>query len=98
VVDVPSSTKPPHISGRVRVGRKLSAGHGAWTFSPRSYRFQWLRCNARGTSCSSIHHATHSRYKLTKQDARHRLRVRVTAKNAAGSAAATSAASARVAH
>jgi hypothetical protein len=95
VLDVPSATKAPHISGRARVGKKLSGSHGTWTYSP-SYRYQWLRCNGQGTRCSSIHRATRSTYKPTKHDAGHRVRLRVTATNAAGSAVAVSAASSRV--
>jgi hypothetical protein len=97
VIDVPVRTKAPHVSGRAKVGKKLSGSHGSWTFSP-SYHYQWLRCNARGGSCSSIRKATHATYKLTRGDFRHRLRLRVTAANAAGSRTATSAASARVHH
>jgi hypothetical protein len=95
VVDVPAATKAPHISGRARVGKKLSGGRGVWTYSP-AFAYQWLRCNAHGASCKRISHATHAKYKLTKRDAKHRLRLRVTATNAAGSVKATSAASARV--
>jgi hypothetical protein len=95
VVDVPTVTKAPHISGRARVAKKLSGSHGSWTYSP-TYAYQWLRCNAHGASCRSITHATHAKYKLTKRDAKHRLRLRVTATNAAGSVKAISAASARV--
>jgi hypothetical protein len=95
VVDLPSATKAPHISGRARVGKKLSGNHGTWTYSP-GYRYQWLRCNGHGAGCSSIHRATRSTYKPTKHDAGHRLRLRVTATNAAGSAFADSAASSRV--
>ncbi len=98
VVDVPAATKPPHVSGRARVGKKLTGSTGSWTFSPTGYRYQWLRCNAHGGSCSSIGHATHAKYKLTKRDSGHRLRVGVTASNAAGSKAATSGASARIKH
>jgi hypothetical protein len=95
VVDVPAATKAPHISGRARVGKKLSGGRGVWTYSP-AFAYQWLRCNAHGASCKRISRATHAKYKLTKRDAKHRLRLRVTATNAAGSVKATSAASARV--
>jgi hypothetical protein len=98
VVDVPAATKAPHVSGRAKVGKKLSGGTGSWTYSPTGYRYQWLRCNAHGGGCSSIGHATNAKYKLTKRDFGHRLRVRVTAVNAAGSKAATSGASARVKH
>jgi hypothetical protein len=97
VVDVPAARKAPHISGRARVDKKLSGSHGSWTFAPTHYSYRWMRCNAHGGSCSSIHHATHPTYKLTTRDAGHRLRLSVTATNAAGSRVATSAASARVA-
>jgi hypothetical protein len=95
VVDVPAATKAPRISGRARVGKKLSGSHGSWTYSP-TYRYQWLRCNAHGARCKNIRHATHARYKLTRRDAEYRLRLRVTATNAAGSVRVTTAASARV--
>jgi hypothetical protein len=95
VVGVPAATKAPHISGRARIGKKLSGSHGAWTYSP-AFAYQWLRCNAHGASCRRISHATHAKYKLTKRDAKHRLRLRVTATNAAGSVKAISTASARV--
>jgi hypothetical protein len=98
VVTTPKVKKAPHISGRARVGKKLSGSTGSWTGPPTSYRYQWLRCNARGGGCSSIGGATHSKYKLTKHDAGHRLRLRVKAVNAAGSKTSTSAATARVGH
>jgi hypothetical protein len=95
VVDVPAATKAPHISGRARVGKKLLGSHGTWTYFP-AFAYQWLRCSAHGASCKSISHATHATYRLTKRDAKHRLRLRVTATNAAGRVKAISAASARV--
>jgi hypothetical protein len=97
VVGVPAQTKPSHISGRARVGKKLSGSRGSWAYSPTAYRYQWLRCNAHGASCSNIHSATHPTYRLVKRDAGHRLRLRITATNAAGSTTALSSASARVA-
>jgi len=97
VIDLPALTRAPHISGHARVGKKLSGSHGAWTYGPR-YRFQWLRCNGHGASCRKVPHATRASYKLTARDFRHRLRLRVTATNAAGSLVATSPASARVGH
>jgi hypothetical protein len=98
VVDVPAATTAPHISGHAHVGKKLTGSHGSWTYSPTSYRLQWLRCDAQGGSCKSIRRATHPTYKLTSHDAKHRLRFRVTATNAVGSTVATSAATARVKH
>jgi hypothetical protein len=94
-VDVPAVQKAPRISGRARVGKKLSGSHGSWTYAP-SYAYKWLRCNSHGGRCSTIRHATRSTYRLTRRDAGHRLRLRVTVTNAAGSKAAVSAASSRV--
>ena len=96
VVAAPRVKKAPHISGRARTGRRLSANHGLWTGPPASYRYQWLRCNTRGGSCVRIRRATHSTYRVGRPDAGHRLRIRVTAANAAGSRRATSQGTARV--
>ena len=96
IVAIPHIRKAPHISGRARVGGRLSASHGSWTGPPKNYRYQWLRCNAHGATCVRIRDATHSAYRVTQQDAEHRLRVRVTAVDAAGSRLATSHASADV--
>jgi hypothetical protein len=96
VVAVPRARKTPQISGHARVGRRLSADRGSWSGPPKSYRYQWLRCNARGGSCLRIRHATHLRYRLTSLDAQHRLRVRVTAVDAAGRRTASSRATPRV--
>jgi hypothetical protein len=98
VVASPSAKKPPHISGNAKVGKKLSGSHGTWTNSPTGYHFQWLRCNAHGGACGLIGGATHSSYRLASHDAGHKLRLRVTATNAAGSRTATSASTGRVAH
>jgi hypothetical protein len=92
----PEVTTLPHIKGRARVGSKLSGSRGSWSFSPTGFRYQWLRCSAHGRNCSSIRHATHPTYKLTRADVGHRLRLRVTATNSAGSKAASSATSGRV--
>jgi hypothetical protein len=93
----PTGKKAPRISGQSRVGRRLAASKGTWDGPPQTYRFQWLRCTARGGSCVAVRGATHASYRLTKHDAGHRLRVRVTAANTVGRATATSRATARVA-
>jgi hypothetical protein len=96
VVLTPHAEKGPAVTGRARVGRRLAASKGAWSGPPKTVRFQWLRCNARGGSCVAIRGATHASFRLTRHDAGRRLRVRVTAVNAAGRATATSRATARV--
>jgi hypothetical protein len=97
VVGVPASRKAPHITGHAEIGRRLTAGRGSWSGPPTTYRFQWLRCSAGGGSCVRISRATHAKYRLTKRDAKHRLRVRVTAANVAGTKMVTSRSTARVA-
>jgi len=96
VIDAPAVTKAPYISGQARVGRYLSGRLGLWMYAPSGYRYQWMRCNAHGGRCLSIRRATRSTYKLTRHDAGHRLRVRVTATNTVGGTAAISAVSARI--
>ena len=93
---MPAASATPHISGRARVGKKLTASKGSWSGTPAAYRFQWLRCSAQGGSCKTIGKATKSAYKVTKKDAKHRLRVRVTAVNGAGLGIAISRPTARV--
>ena len=53
---------------------------------------QWRRCDADGLNCVDIGGATGPTYVLTATDLGHRIRVRVTATNAAGSRSAESAA------
>jgi hypothetical protein len=96
VTGSPVATTPPQISGKAKVGKSLTATRGTWTGPPQTYRFQWLRCSGGGSSCKAIGKATKSKYKLTKKDAKHRLRVRVTASNTAGTKAALSRATAKV--
>jgi hypothetical protein len=94
----PSNTVVPVISGTVRDGQTLSASTGEWAgTSPISYTYQWESCNSAGESCSNISGATSSTYVLGHGDVGTTLRVLVTATNSAGSATATSEASAMVA-
>jgi calcineurin-like phosphoesterase family protein/fibronectin type III domain protein len=93
----PQLTKAPQVSGHAVVGRRLLASHGRWTGRPKTYRYQWLRCNAKGRSCVRIRRAVRSSYRIKRHDTGHRLRIRVMAVNAAGSRLATSRATGHVA-
>jgi hypothetical protein len=87
----PKPTQEPIISGTAQEGETLKASTGTWTStSPITYSYQWLRCDAKGAGCSNIGGANSSTYQVRKADVGHRLRVRVTAKNADGSANSTS--------
>jgi hypothetical protein len=92
VVRLPRPATKPRIVGKPLVGKRLSAGHGAWTGPPARYEYRWLRCSRQGGECVPIKRANGITYRPTEHDAGHRLRVRVIAANAAGSARATSAA------
>lgn len=86
----PANTAKPSISGTDKSGSTLTASNGTWSNSPTSYTYQWRRCATDGTACGDISGATSKTYTLTTADVHHAIRVVVTAKNADGSASATS--------
>jgi hypothetical protein len=97
VATTPSNTTLPAISGTAQDGRTLSASTGSWEGTlPISYAYQWQSCNLAGEECQDVEGATEQTYTATSGDLETRLRVVVTASNVAGSAQATSAASAEV--
>jgi hypothetical protein len=87
----PANLTPPTISGKTLVGAKLTALPGSWSNSPASYAYKWQRCNLTGARCVTISGASSSSYILTTADLDSTMRVKVTAYNAAGHAAARSA-------
>jgi hypothetical protein len=98
VVDsaAPRNTAEPRITGSLVVGQRLTATSGSWSgTAPISFAYQWRRCGADGGApdagnCTVISGATASTYVLAQSEAGARLRVRVTASNASGSATAAS--------
>jgi hypothetical protein len=87
----PVNTGEPKISGTPQEGQTLTASSGSWTSSSTvTYSYQWRRCNAQGAGCSNIGGADTSSYLVKHADIGDTLRVRVTAKNADGSAQSTS--------
>jgi hypothetical protein len=85
----PLNTIRPTISGLASVGNRLSASSGTWT-GATSFSYQWARCNANGSACSSISGATGTSYGVGTADRGMAIRVTVTATNAAGSTNSTS--------
>src|SRR5687768_4276892 len=95
----PQNTERPTISDTTpQTGQTLTANPGEWTGSqPIVFSYQWLRCNSGGQQCVAIPEADDRTYTVRQGDVGNTLRVRVTARNAAGSANADSAATSRVA-
>jgi hypothetical protein len=87
----PVNTSEPTISGTATVGSRLTANRGTWVGEqPITYSYQWLRCNASGDNCAEIVGATDTTYVVTANDVGRSLRVRVTARNDAGTRSALS--------
>jgi hypothetical protein len=92
----PKPTGQPTITGRPIEGNVLTASNGSFTGTgPFNYTYRWLRCPASGSGgngqgCTAIVGAVFKRYTVRHADVGHRLRVRVTAANAEGSATETS--------
>lgn len=88
----PVNTTEPKVSGTAQEGNTVTGSQGSWTSTGGSvtYTYQWRRCNAQGHGCSDIAGADGTSYLIRRADVGDTLRVRVTAKNADGSAQATS--------
>jgi len=87
----PAVVTDPTITGLPGVGRTLTAGPGTWSGStPMNFTYRWQRCDATGAACAPIDGADTRKYVLTGDDLGHRIRVVVTATNAAGSASSRS--------
>lgn len=88
----PQNTTPPQITAGPGADT-AQADTGAWDGDPTGFTFQWQRCNATGSSCQNIPGATTATYTPAGLDdiVAARLRVQVTASNAAGPATVASA-------
>ncbi len=87
----PTNTSPPTVSGTTVVGSRLTANRGTWIGNaPITYSFKWLRCNSAGEDCAEIARAVDNTYVVAKDDVNRTMRVRVTARNDAGSQSAVS--------
>jgi hypothetical protein len=86
----PRNTARPTITGTPTVGESLTANEGTWTNNPTSFSFQWQRCDIDAVVCAPVPGATGRSYGVRSLDVGFRIRVEVTARNAAGTGTATS--------
>jgi hypothetical protein len=96
-VTVPlAANSSPNIDGDPVQGYALFTDEGEWNNVPLSYSYEWHRCDINGQSCVAIPGATTNVRTLLREDIGTRLRSVVTARDAFGSATATSAPSGTV--
>ncbi len=88
---LPSPGLPPAITGLAQENSMLAVTPGTWTNSPTTFAYQWQRCDAAGNNCVAVPGAAGQSYLASATDAGATLRVTVTATNAVGSTAVTSA-------
>jgi Ca2+-binding RTX toxin-like protein len=99
----PSATRPsvitsPSFNGVLAKGKTLQANHGTWSgTTPMTFLYEWQRCPATGSACTSIPSATRPSYTLATADVGKRIRLVITASNSAGSTLAFSPISSKVA-
>ena len=85
----PRKKKAPAITGPLQEGQLLTAANGTWLGTgPISFTYHWEACS--GSACTLIAGATHQTYRADSGDVGRKLRVIVSAANAAGGASATS--------
>ncbi len=88
----PKDTEAPTVSGTATAGQLLTASSGKWTGTePILYEYEWLRCNTSGAECATAQAPSIlATYAVAAADVGHRLRVKVIAKNIAGTGTAES--------
>jgi hypothetical protein len=85
-VAVPTNSSKPTVPSSEQQGVQARANSGAWTGSPSSYDYQWVRCDSDGTSnCADITtNGGAQNYTPVAADVGHTLKVRVVAHNTGG--------------
>lgn len=96
IVDAPSNTALPVISGTVRVNETLNVSNGSWSDNPTSYAYQW-QSSSNGSTWTNLPDATNASYVVQIPDAGKTLRATVTATNIVGSTSVSTDATATVA-
>lgn len=94
----PGNTEAPSVVGTAQDGELVAARDGEWSGDdPKTFTYQWQRCDAAGANCANIAGATGKVYRVETADVDRRLKVQVTAANTTGTATTTSQPTAAVA-
>lgn len=86
----PVNVARPAIVGTGEIGSMLAAFPGGWRGTGPAMSYRWEKCALERPSCQPIRGATRKTYEVRLSDFGWRLRVAVTATNAAGRATAVS--------
>jgi hypothetical protein len=85
----PAVTTGPSVSGTPEQGQRLGAVPGIWAGTGTvTYTYQWYRCDATGSHCSSVHGATGVGYRLAAADGGKTIGLTVKATDTTGTASA----------
>jgi large repetitive protein len=94
----PLNKNAPVVSGQAANGQTLRATNGDWNgTTPMTFAYQWQACDKNVTTCTPVDGASLATFTITSKQIGKRLRIRVTATNAAGASAIASQATATVA-
>ena len=96
LLEAPTSTDAPAVSGAAAANQTLEVSQGSWTGSPTSFSYEWMRSTTAAGTYLPIANATSSTYFLTSSDTDYFIRATVTASNSGGSTAVQTAATAQV--
>lgn len=91
----PTNTARPSVTGSWVENTVATVNRGTWS-GASTFTYQWLRCDTGGGNCVAIPGATGTQYRVTQSDVGRKIRVDVTARNAAGSTTVRSTESATV--
>jgi hypothetical protein len=92
-----ASLVQPSISGPSTVAGTVRIDNGKWSPAPKSFSYQWIRCNANGRGCAPIPGENKTSHTLVRRDVAHALVAIVQARAASGSRAVLSRATPRIA-
>jgi hypothetical protein len=92
-----ASIVQPVVSGAATLGGNVHVDTGTWRRPPKSFAYQWIRCNSNGRACAPILGDTGASHTIVRRDVAHALVAIVQARAGATARAVLSRATARIA-